>query len=126
VGGTSGTNVTAPWTAVGEGTDGGTGGRWKTDNAAQLSFSVITDPSTGNVMIKRTTIFPPIHNGIVGSGGANSADDHELGLPVMKTMKSNDTAIPVYLPLPYTQANNGPTIANPSGTFICYGTLNFQ
>jgi hypothetical protein len=125
VGGTSGTNITAPWTAIGGGTDAGTGGGWKTNNAVQLSFTVITDV-TGNTTIKRTTSFTPIQKGIAGFGGASSSTDYEHELPVMKTKDPSDTTIPVDSNLPYTASNNGPSLANPTGYFICHGSLNFQ
>src|SRR4051794_17803726 len=46
VGGTSGTTIAAPWTAVGKGSHA-TGGGWTTNNAAQASFGVITNSTTG-------------------------------------------------------------------------------
>jgi hypothetical protein len=85
--------------------------------------------ATGNISIKRYMLTNPIPNGIVGFGGANPATDYEyFQLPMMATMKPTDTAIPFQWPSPqpYAQANNGPTIANPSGTFICSGGMNLQ
>jgi hypothetical protein len=134
VGETSGTTIkiiTADWTAVG----GGScckGGTWTTNNATTgLQFRMLTDLTTGNVTIKRYTngyyVDPP--SGIVGSGGASPATDYEVPLPPIQTQASTDTTIPIQWPnqpLPYTSANNGPMIAQPSGTFICQGALNLQ
>jgi len=107
----------------------GTGGEWNTNNADRAPFTVITDTS-GNVTILRQARI--IKNpGIIGYGGAVSSADNEYVLPVMKTTSPDPTTmlqktIPVYSNLPYTDANNGPALASPTGTFICHGTLNFQ
>jgi len=129
VGGTSGTTISASWTANGGGT-AGAGGGWTTNNASNdPQFKVDTDPM-GNISMTRPVLTPPIPKGIVGFGGANPATDYEyFQLPPMKTMHPSDTAIPFQFPnqpLPYTSANNGPTIASPSGSFSCHGAMNLQ